>query len=252
MARSLAVVGVAGLAISVVCLALAKVVSPDQGYSYPFSSQRNCDRDWRGSDHGDAPVEAPGKNVTRDFRWNGGRRLDICIPGTVYFTPGPPWRVSVTGPEASVNSLRIDDGVIYFDGPFRYPRSSSLEVHITGPSLQSFGLRGSGTLMLDGILQKNLDIDLFGSGSVHGRGTVGTLDLRIFGSGNADLAKLAARDVDITLFGSGNADIAPTGDVDVLTFGSGDARLHKRPRHVSTTSFGSGRTIQLESGKDRP
>jgi hypothetical protein len=195
------------------------------------------------------PFVGSGEVVTRDFGWNGGARADICIPGTVYFTPGPVWRVTVTGPESDVDSLRIEDGQIYFDRAATDSDSSSLEVRITGPSLESFGLRGSGTLVLQNLAQDSLEIDLFGSGSVRGHGAVGRLELRIFGSGNADLARVTAGDVDTTVFGSGNADVAPTGDVDVLTFGSGDVRLHSRPSHVSTKSLGSGRIIYLDQGQ---
>lgn len=254
MARSLVVVGVAGLAISVACLSLASALSSDRGYSFPFSSPRNCDGGWGESRPwaGRVPVAGSGEIVTRDFSWNGGARADICIPGTVYYAPGPAWRVTVTGPESSVDSLRIEDGQIYLDQASTYSDPSSLEVRITGPSLESFGLRGSGTLIVENLAQKTLEIDLFGSGSVRGQGAAGKLKLRIFGSGNADLARLATGDVDTTLFGSGSADVAPTGDVEVLTFGSGDVRLHSRPTHVSTRAFGSGRTVQMDSGQGVP
>jgi hypothetical protein len=250
MARSLVVVGVGGLAISVVCLSLASVFSPNRGYSFPYSSQSHCDGPWGKSRPwaGRTPFAESGDIVSRDLSWNGGTRVDICISGTVYYSPGPAWRVSVTGPESGVDGLRIDDGQIYFDGASTYSDPSSLEVRITGPALESFGLRGSGTLILENLAQEALEIDLFGSGSVRGQGTVGTLTLRIFGSGNADLARVSTIDVDTTLFGSGNADVAPTGDVEVLTFGSGDVRLHSRPRHVSKKSLGSGRIIQLDPG----
>ncbi len=219
MAKSLVVVGVAGLAISIVCLSLASIVSPDHRYSFPFSSPRNCDGGWGKSRPWAErmPFVGSGEVVTRDFGWNGGARADICIPGTVYFTPGPVWRVTVTGPESDVDSLRIEDGQIYFDRAATDSDSSSLEVRITGPSLESFGLRGSGTLVLQNLAQDSLEIDLFGSGSVRGHGAVGRLELRIFGSGNADLARVTAGDVDTTVFGSGNADVAPTGQAAIVT-----------------------------------
>lgn len=254
MARPLMVVGVAALAISVVCLSLASVISPNGGSSFPFSPQRNCDGDWGSSrpSAGRMPLVDSDAIVTREFRWGGGDRADICVPGTVYYAPGPAWRVTVTGPEASVDSLRIEDGQIYFDRAATDSDSSSLEVRITGPSLESFGLRGSGTLVLQNLAQDSLEIDLFGSGSVRGHGAVGRLELRIFGSGNADLARVTAGDVDTAVFGSGNADVAPTGDVEILTFGSGNVRLHTRPKHVSTKTFGSGRSVQLNSGSAIP
>jgi hypothetical protein len=119
-------------------------------------------------------------------------------------------------------------------------------MRITGPSLESFGLHGSGKLILEDIAQEDLELDLFGSGSVRGNGTVENLELRIFGSGNAELSGLAAGDSDAKIFGSGNADLAPSGDVEVSIFGSGDVRLHTHPRKLSSKTMGSGRVIQLQ------
>lgn len=198
------------------------------------------------------PFIESGEIVTREFDWTGGESVEIYVPGVVYYEQAPEWRVTVKGRQSSVEHLRIDGGRIYFDGSLMYPHSSSIEVRIKGPSMRSFGLKGSGRMILQNIARKSVDIDLFGSGSVQGQGNVKTLQLNIFGSGNAELAKLATVDVNAKIFGSGNADVAPTGEVDVSIFGSGDLRLHARPRQVSTKTFGSGRTIQLEPEPDAP
>ena len=251
MARSMAVVAAAGIATSAICLSLAGMLSPYRGLSFPFSSRPSYESGWWGSRPwaGHTPFVESGEIVTREFSWNGGDRAEIWIPGTVYYEPGPEWHVTVKGPESSVEHLRIDAGRIFFDGSLTYPHTSSLEVRITGPSLESFGLKGSGKLILANIAQEVLELDLLGDGSVHGQGTVEKLELRIFGSGNAELAELATEDIEASIFGSGDADVAPTGDVEVSIFGSGDVRLRTRPRHVSTKTFGSGRTIQMDPGQ---
>ena len=195
------------------------------------------------------PFVESGEIVTREMRWEGWTRADSYIPGTVYYQPGPEWRVTVKGPESSVGHLRIEGGQILFDAPQMYPQSSSLEVRITGPSLESFGLKGSGALILENITQKHLEINLFGSGSVRGRGAVEELELKAFGSGNAELGELATVDLDVSMFGSGNVEVAPTGNVDISSFGSGDVRLRTKPRHVSTKMIGSGRVIQLDAAE---
>ena len=156
MARSLAVVAAAGIAASVVCLSLASVFSPYRGLSFPVLLPAALrigmvgSRPWDGA----IPFVESGEIVTREFSWNGGDRAEICIPGTVYYQPGPEWRVTVKGPESSVEHLRIEDGQIFFDASMTYPHTSSLEVRITGPSLESFGLKGSGTLILENIAQE--------------------------------------------------------------------------------------------------
>ena len=252
MARSLAVVAAAGIGASVICLSLASVFSPYRELSFPYFSSRPPNESgwWRSRPwDGRMPFAESGEIVTREFSWNGGDHAEIWIPAAVYYQPGPAWRVTAKGPESSVEHLRIEAGQIFFDGSLTYPHRSSLEVRITGPALASIGLKGGGNLILENIAQVALELNLMGNGSVSGQGTVEKLELQIFGSGNADLAKLATEDIEANIFGSGNADVAPTGDVEVSIFGSGDVRLHTHPRNVSTKTFGSGRTIQLDPDK---
>ena len=248
MARSLAVVAVVGIGVSAICLSLAGLFSPYPGISYPFSFQRPYESRWWESRPwaGTAPFAESGEIVTREFSWDGGDRAEIYIPCIVYYTPGPEWHVTVKGPASSVDHLRLHDGGILFDAPMSFPHTSSLEVRITGPSIKTFDINSSGKLVLENISQADLHIDIRGSGSVRARGTVERLELRIFGSGNAELAELATRDIETRIFGSGNADVAPTGDVEVSIFGSGDLRLHAQPANVSSRIFGSGRVINTE------
>ncbi|MCE7902492.1 MAG: DUF2807 domain-containing protein [Gammaproteobacteria bacterium PRO9] len=247
MARPLVVVAVTGVAVSVLCLSLAGALRPGEGFPYgpPFPYDRGWWRDgpWSRGE----PFTDTGEIVTREFSWDGDNRAEIYIPGVVYYEPEPEWRVTVTGRESSVEHLRIEDGRILFDRPYEPSRTSPLEVRITGPSLERVGVNGSGKVILENVAQKELEIDVRGSGSVQGQGAVEKLELRILGSGNADLGELATEDTEISIYGSGNAEIAPTGDAEVLIVGSGEVRLRTRPRNLSTRVTGSGRIIQLET-----
>ncbi|GMW06651.1 MAG: hypothetical protein AMXMBFR8_14480 [Nevskiales bacterium] len=253
MARSLVIVAATGIAASIICLSLASALSPYRGFSFPFSSGTPYQPGWWSLRPwaGQTPFVESGEIVTREFAWNGGESAEIYIPGVVYYESGPEWRVSVKGQASSVEHLRIDQGAILFDAPPAYPRTSSLEVRIRGPSLEAIGLNGSGKLVLQNVSQREISIDIRGSGSVEGGGTVERMGLRIFGSGSARLGELTTRDLDASIFGSGDADVAPNGDVEVSIFGSGDVRLHRQPEHVSSKVFGSGRVIQLEPGPDK-
>jgi hypothetical protein len=245
MARSLVLVAVAGIAIWIISLSLAAMISPSGLWlSLPWIHEKDA---WvYRFGKGYAPFTESGEIVTRELSWEGGDRLDIDVPGVVHYAPGSAWRVTVKGRQSSVERLRLEAGRIFLEGRLMDPWTSSLEVRITGPSVERFGLNGSGKLIIENIAQTDLELDLFGSGSVRANGTVDNLQLRIFGSANAELSGLAAGDSDTRIFGSGNADLAPGGDVEVSIFGSGDVRLHTRPRNVSTRMMGSGRVIQLE------
>jgi Putative auto-transporter adhesin, head GIN domain len=250
MSRPLVAVAVTGIGVSVISLSLASMMNLGTGPPFMFGPTGSRSYPWAPFPWtAQVPFVESGEIITREFNWNGAESAEIYLPGTVYFEQGPEWRVTATGRQSSVEHLHIDGGRIYFDGSLMYPYSSSIEVRITGPSLRSFGLKGSGSLVLKNIAQKRLEIDLYGSGSIRGQGRVEQLQVHIFGSGDTELGALTTVDVNAKIFGSGNADVAPTGDVDVAIFGSGDVRLHARPRSVATRTFGSGRTIQLAPGK---
>jgi hypothetical protein len=70
-----------------------------------------------------------------------------------------------------------------------------------------------------------------------------------FRNGRSFALTVATKDIEAKNFGSGNADVSPTGDVEVAIFGSVDVRPHTNTRNVSTRTFGSGRTIQLDRGE---
>ena len=92
--------------------------------------------------------------------------------------------------------------------------------------------------------QKTLHLTIPGSGKVRAEGKVEELTVTIFGSGKAELGKLAAGDVKVSIFGSGDAYIAPSGAVNVAIKGSGTVHLRTRPKSVRQSLLGSGRVLE--------
>ncbi|MEQ1800642.1 MAG: DUF2807 domain-containing protein [Gammaproteobacteria bacterium] len=244
MAKSLVVVACAGLAISALSLSVASMLSPEDGMWIGPPG----DDGWWDSSHGPwaerSPFTDSGDLVTREMAWTNGDAVEIDIPGFVSYEPAPDWRVTVKGRQGSVDQLRIDRGHIFFAGSLRSSGKSSIEVRVQGPELRSVALNGSGSLNLMNLSQEAIEIDVRGSGTVRGSGSVERLELRIFGSGEAELADLKTVDLDVSIFGSGDADVAPTGDAEISMFGSGNVRLRTTPTQLSTRSMGSGRVIQ--------
>ena len=91
--------------------------------------------------------------------------------------------------------------------------------------------------------QKSLTITIPGSARVRAEGKVEKLTVSIFGSGKADLGKLAAGDAKVSIFGSGDAYIAPSGTVDVSIKGSGTVHMRTRPKSVSQSVQSSGQVL---------
>lgn len=238
MARPLVVVAGAGIAISIISLWLASLLGPGDGLwlSPPWGYEQGS--------RGRAPFTDSGEVVSRPFSWSGGDTLEVDIPGRVYYERAAEWSVVATGRQSSVERLLVGAGRISLDGTYAHPSRSSLEVHIKGPALRRIGLNGSGSMVLEGVDQEDLAVSIRGSGSIRGRGTVQRLEVRILGSGDADLADLASGDLDASILGSGDAEVSATGDAEVSIIGSGDVRLRAKPRNLSTRVIGSGRVVQ--------
>jgi hypothetical protein len=98
-------------------------------------------------------------------------------------------------------------------------------------------------LDLNGLSQSEIDLNIFGSGSISAAGRAMRTSIDIKGSGDARLNRLTTEDAAISIHGSGDVDLAPEGEVQVQIYGSGDVRLARKPRNLRTRIHGTGRVI---------
>lgn len=238
MTRVITVVAIGGIATALVCLPLAGSLHRhfgDAGVSWEFPDHIV----WSDDDvvRGDMTVES------RDFTWDGSDSLDLDIPAKFHYHPAPEWHLSIRGPRAVLDRIKVGDGKIH-SRPFVDRGDSDLSIEMSGPSLRSLALNGSGNAQLDQLKQDDLSVDIRGSGSARATGSVGNLTLNIMGSGSAMMAQLPVRSVHIMIAGSGDADIEAHDDADIMIAGSGQVRLHSHPKHLSTRTVGSGQVIE--------
>jgi hypothetical protein len=224
MAKSLTVLAVGGLAISVVCLSLA-------GSFRSFGG--SCPANPKGDDTA----------TSRTFAWEAGDSVQIDIPADVHYQPGPSRDVTVRGAAEMLQHVRVEDGVIAFDCNWAGRSSSVLDVTLPGSAMRSFTINGSGRLFLDNIKQDELKIAIHGRGDVHGNGEAERLVLTIAGAGDADLGGLSVKRLRTVIAGSGDADVSPHDQADFVIAGSGNVRLHTQPKHLSSKVMGSGRVV---------
>ena len=78
-----------------------------------------------------------------------------------------------------------------------------------------------------------------GSGDIELDGRTGRVIVDLDGSGNVDLASLAAREASVRVGGSGDAEVRAAEKLDVAVDGSGDVRYHGDPA-LSQQVDGSG------------
>ena len=88
---------------------------------------------------------------------------------------------------------------------------------------------GSGDIDADGIDADAFEVRSDGSADIALEGRAGRLGLDLDGSGEADLAGLAARQARVVVGGSGGVDVRADERLEVDVDGSGDVRYHGYP-----------------------
>jgi len=106
-------------------------------------------------------------------------------------------------------------------------------------------VRGSHDTDLGHIEQPSLKVTVFDSGSATAEGKVDRLTVAIFGSGHANLSRLAAAHVEVMIAGSGDVTVAPSDELKVNIMGSGDVRLTTHPARIERRIMGSGRVVEV-------
>lgn len=115
-----------------------------------------------------------------------------------------------------------------------------LRITVTAPAVTAFNLSSSGDLLIRDYDQPSLFVAIDGSGEVEATGRTEALELDISGSGEADLSGLLTRDADVEISGSGEAVVGPTGAARIAISGSGDVDLSRRPASLTQSISGSG------------
>lgn len=232
--RTLGVIALAGVGVSVVCLAVAHAIDPGvssfEGDDFGFSF-RGCP----------APADNS-TNVTRELEWNGDDTVTINVPATVHYRPDNGATLHATGPNAMMSHLRVRDGRVELDCKM-YGTDRELDLVLPGRSFDSFTLNGTGHLVLENLKQNRLNVSLRGEGDVRANGSARDLTLNIAGSGDADMGQLAVNSSKVRIAGTGKAALAPKDSADISIAGSGEIRFLEQPRHLQTHIAGSGRII---------
>ncbi|HEY2662090.1 MAG TPA: DUF2807 domain-containing protein [Caulobacteraceae bacterium] len=193
-----------------------------------------------------APDRPGAPSTPRQFTWPGGRRLVIDVPADVTYTQGPKIQLTISGPEELISRLSVQDGVIEADGiDFDDGR---LKISLTAPDVDSFSIDGDADLTIAGYNRDQLALKISGSGTAKAEGQAKRAELRISGSGDADLSGLKLGDARVHIAGSGDATLDPKGEAVIDISGSGDVRLVTRPRSETVNISGSGRVDQPDAG----
>jgi hypothetical protein len=238
MVHKLAIVAVAGLIVSAVCLGAGGALEgKDIGRGFDVGALFDNDRP-RCENGGGYPIN-------RTLDWDGSDHAGIAIPGHATYAPGNDDKVHVSGNPVLVPHIRVRDGKIELDCRMGFNGAHDLAVTLPGRTFKKFSIAGSGDLALNGLDQDRLELSIRGSGSIKGDGKVQNAELSVRGSGDINIGQVNAQVVKVDIRGSGNTDIAPTEEADIRIRGSGDINLHTNPRKLETHISGSGRIHNL-------
>jgi len=255
MIRTLFIIAGAALVLSIATLSGAAAISGNDLFRNGWA--------WRITDGNDnvrirrvRGDETPEPAVTRTLEWTGGDRLVSALSADIAYVRGDTASVSITGPRALVDRVRLEDGRltladgdvpetvtfgIQARGAGAWADHQGLSIVVTAPAVSSFDLAGSGDMDLRGLTGPVVDLVISGSGDISAEGQVDRLELTITGSGDAELADLATKSATVQIAGSGQAKLAPSEQADIAISGSGDVDLTTRPGRINQSITGSGR-----------
>jgi Putative auto-transporter adhesin, head GIN domain len=183
--------------------------------------------------------DGPTRTQTRDVADFTG--IDNQDSVDVRLHVGDKQRVRVRAGEKVIDDVRTDvrDGVLRVTFDHDGFGGDDVVVEASVPRLDAIEASGSGDVEADGIAGDALAIRSDGSADIALAGAVARLDVDMDGSGDADLADLAARDARVYAGGSGDVDVRADQRLDVSVDGSGDVRYHGHPA-VTPHVDGSG------------
>jgi hypothetical protein len=178
-----------------------------------------------------------GPRTTQTRAVAGFTRIDNRASVDVRLHVGAPRSVRVLAGKKVIDDVRTEvrDGTLYLTFGHHGFGGRDVVVEASVPKLTGIRSSGSGDIDADGIAADAFEVRSDGSADIALAGKVGRLALDLRGSGDSDLARLAASDARVTAGGSGDVDVRADHRLDVDLSGSGDVRYHGDPaltRHV--------------------
>lgn len=168
--------------------------------------------------------------------------IDLAGSNTVTIRAGSKQSVVVSADDNLLRRVttRVKAETLVIGTTGTFTAKSPMSVKITVPSLATLRLSGSGSVTASHIREARLTIGLSGSGVVRASGTATRLDVALDGSGEAQLARLVARNARAVISGSGRILVTATATLDAAVPGSGSIAYGGNPAHVTRRVTGSG------------
>ncbi len=155
---------------------------------------------------------------------------------------GPDFAIELEGDDNLIDRIHTEaeNGTLHLQVRGSYRVRRPMLARITMPRLDRVNLEASGDARIRGLNGGRLTLIGQGSGSFDADGAVDQVEVRINGSGNADLDGLRAREARIQINGSGDARAHVVDTIVATLNGTGEIVYRGRPRSVSEDVNGTG------------
>jgi hypothetical protein len=190
--------------------------------------------------------DGAGPAGSRTLAWSGAHSFDLGLSADVRYeqTSSGPGSVEITGPTRALEHVIIEGDNLRYDSSFRHHWLPKLTVVVRAPNISEFDVSGVSSLEIPDYRQSRLAVHASGDSDISVAGEADELDLRVSGTGDADLGKLKLKRAEVDVSGSGDAIIAPTESAKLEVSGVGDIRLVTRPGKLETDVTGAGKVRQ--------
>lgn len=150
--------------------------------------------------------------------------------------------VEITGDRNLLPLIKtqVGQGVLTVGSRDSYQTQVPLTLELRGPTLKSIAMLGAGDIVLKGLDEGSLKLELSGSGDVQAEGKVGHLSVDLTGGSDVDAKKLVSEQAEIRLTGSGDVNLTVKGALKVQILGSGDITYYGNPATIEKRIIGSG------------
>ncbi|HWT12924.1 MAG TPA: head GIN domain-containing protein [Allosphingosinicella sp.] len=200
--------------------------------------------------YGDRTPEMGSGNRVRQIRPAGDFTRVVADDALdVEIRIGPSATIELEGDDNLIDRIRTEaeNGTLHLRVRGGYRVRRPMVARITMPRLDRVDLEASGDARIAGLNGGRLALAGHGSGSFHVDGAVDEVEVRIQGSGDADLQDLRAREAHILINGSGDASTYVTETIVATVNGTGEVTYRGDPRNVTEDVNGTGRITRSKN-----
>ncbi len=188
-------------------------------------------------------IRGSGNLITEQRKLGVFTKLAISVVADVRIISGKRYHMSIEGDDNIVKIISNDiiNKQLTITSRKSYSAQQPLKINIEVPFLTGIKQSGTGSIFFDNISRDSLAIKMSGSGTMSGKGQVGTLNARISGSGTLNVQQLAAHKVIIKVSGVGEANVQALDKLDVAVQGMGNITYSGNPKSVNKSITGLGK-----------